>query len=348
MAMNMMRSQSSLNIAAPPPSPTPSAPPSPIPRAAGSRSAANQILAEFLEKSLQVPELALREPHSQRVPEEINLRSLVLGENYWLDRVMKSAREFGAFRIRCHGISAEELRALVRETERVFGILEERDTGYRRDIGRRNDNKEEIVWVRSGKERMEWAREYIGPELFRSFSEKVEDVASKLDAIAQLLGQVFVQQLGRQLGKMCQEQSVLSIYRYNHNNIMSEQSPSPSERHHNHSCNQVLSLHLPFRQCKYWVETTQSPFSFNAGPDVIVVTVGKQLEEWSMGEFKSVYGEMIHPPDLKASYSLELKCSSLNLKQSFSKTQKKISIVDQILIGLVIAVLYHIFKFLWS
>lgn len=168
-AMNMMRSQSSLNIAAPPPSPTPSAPPSPIPRAAGSRSAANQILAEFLEKSLQVPELALREPHSQRVPEEINLRSLVLGENYWLDRVMKSAREFGAFRIRCHGISAEELRALVRETERVFGILEERDTGYRRDIGRRNDNKEEIVWVRSGKERMEWAREYIGPELFRSF-----------------------------------------------------------------------------------------------------------------------------------------------------------------------------------
>lgn len=71
-------------------------------------------------------------------------------------------------------------------------------------------------------------------------------------------------------------------------------------------------------------------------------------QEWSMGEFKSVYGEMIHPPDLKASYSLELKCSSLNLKQSFSKTQKKISIVDQILIGLVIAVLYHIFKFLWS
>lgn len=109
-------------------------------------------------------------------------------------------------------------------------------------------------------------------------SEKVEDVASKLDAIAQLLGQVFVQQLGRQLGKMCQEQSVLSIYRYNHNNIMSEQSPSPSERHHNHSCNQVLSLHLPFRQCKYWVETTQCPFSFHAGPDVIVVTVGKQLE----------------------------------------------------------------------
>lgn len=169
MAMNMMRSESSLNIAAPPPSPTPSAPPSPIPRAAGSRSAANQILTEFLEKSLQIPELALPEPYNHRVPDEINLRSLVLGENYWLDRVMKSARDFGAFRIRCHGISAEELRALVRETERVFGILEERDTGYRRDMGRRSDNKEEIVWVRSGKERMDWAREYIGAELFRSF-----------------------------------------------------------------------------------------------------------------------------------------------------------------------------------
>lgn len=109
-------------------------------------------------------------------------------------------------------------------------------------------------------------------------SEKVEDVASKLDAIAQLLGEVFVQHLGKQLGKMCQEQSALSIYKYSYNNTVSEQSPSPSERHRNHLCNQVLSIHLPFRQCKYWVESTQSPFSFNAGPDVIVVTVGKQLE----------------------------------------------------------------------
>lgn len=170
--MAITRSESNLNVSAPPSSPSPTAPPSPIPRAAGSRSAANQILAEFLEKSLHVPELALPEASAiardHQVP-IINLRSIISSENDSVNRLLQSAREFGAFRIKCYGISGEELRSLVKEAERVFGILEDRDTGYRRDIGGRINNREEIVWVRSGKERMDWAREYIGAELFRSF-----------------------------------------------------------------------------------------------------------------------------------------------------------------------------------
>lgn len=100
-------------------------------------------------------------------------------------------------------------------------------------------------------------------------------------------------------------------------------------------------FHLDILQLYEW-------FSVNVRLSGLTKFLHLWWQEWSLGEFKSVHGEMIHPPDLKASYSLELKCPSLNLKQSFSKTQKKISIVDQILIGLVIAVLYHIFKFLWS
>jgi len=83
-----------------------------------------------------------------------------------VDRLVRSAREFGAFRVSYHGISGEELRSLVRESGRVFGVLEGRDTGFHRSVV---GNRDEIVWVRSWKERMEWAREYIGPERYRCF-----------------------------------------------------------------------------------------------------------------------------------------------------------------------------------
>lgn len=83
-----------------------------------------------------------------------------------MDRLVQSAREFGAFRLSCHGVSSEEMRSLVRESGRVFGVLEGRETGFRRSVV---GNRDEIAWVRSWKERMEWAREYIGPERYRCF-----------------------------------------------------------------------------------------------------------------------------------------------------------------------------------
>lgn len=58
---------------------------------------------------------------------------------------------------------------LENEGKKVFEILENRDTGRGINSGGPNDNKEEIVWVRSDLELMDRARKYIGPELFLSF-----------------------------------------------------------------------------------------------------------------------------------------------------------------------------------
>ena len=82
--------------------------------------------------------------------------------------MMRSAREFGVVGIGWDGMKTGdgELRTLVKEAERVFSVLEERDTGFRRySAGKR----EEIVWVRCKDERMEWARHYIGSQLYHSF-----------------------------------------------------------------------------------------------------------------------------------------------------------------------------------
>ncbi|KAJ0088924.1 hypothetical protein Patl1_31515 [Pistacia atlantica] len=169
-----------------------------------------------------------------------------------------------------------------------------------------------------------------------------------LMTIAEQLGQFFAEYLGKQSARRTQErQSTLSMYKYNQD-IIDEQS-SPSANVMNKLCDHVLSLHLPTKKCKYWMQSGPTPFSFNAGPDIIVVSVGKQLEEWSLGEFKCVVGEYIfQPTDPQTCFSIELKCSSLNIKQHFSRTLRTISIADQILIALILALLYSIFKFLWS
>lgn len=84
--------------------------------------------------------------------------------------LLRSAREFGAFRLSCHGISGEQLRSLFKEADRVFRVLAERDMGFLRNFGDRNNEfKEQITWVRSKQERMEWAREFIGTETYREF-----------------------------------------------------------------------------------------------------------------------------------------------------------------------------------
>ncbi|OMO62575.1 hypothetical protein CCACVL1_22744 [Corchorus capsularis] len=134
--MAIRRSMTQLNIKVPPPSP--------IPTATGSRSAANESLSRYLEKRLQVPDLLMlpesqdRHLQEQSSPpgDEIEFHSLVLRDSSAVERMLRSAREVGAFRIWCGGImSKEEMKALVKEAERVFGMMEERDTGFRKYMG---------------------------------------------------------------------------------------------------------------------------------------------------------------------------------------------------------------------
>lgn len=136
--------------------------PSPIPTGRGTRSAANEIFSQFLEKTLQIPELTLPGPHLPPAPAEIDFRSLTLVST---DLMLRSAREFGAFRIRCHGISGSELGTMADEAERVFQksrnvvVVERNGTGG-----------EMIPCVRSSKGALEFAAQTItGDQTHRNF-----------------------------------------------------------------------------------------------------------------------------------------------------------------------------------
>ncbi|KAL2607224.1 hypothetical protein AAZV13_09G230800 [Glycine max] len=104
--------------------------------------------------------------------------------------------------------------------------------------------------------------------------------------------------------------------------------------------------------CIFYVQTERGPLSFDAGPENIVVTVGKQLEGWSHGVFKCVPGEMIFMPSFQsspASFSIELVClaSSNDLSHSLNNSDdcdNIISLADQIIVVFCLIFLYFVFS----
>ncbi|RDX63426.1 putative serine/threonine-protein kinase WNK5, partial [Mucuna pruriens] len=132
---------------------------------------------------------------------------------------------------------------------------------------------------------------------------------------------------------------IVLLSKYPHDNVP-KQNKDVSVKKQDRLCDHALRFYLPMEHCIFYVQTERGPLSFDAGPENIVVTVGKQLQEWSHGVFKCVPGEMIFMPSFQsspASFSIELMCSASSIDQSHSLNNsdncgKIISLTDQILV----------------
>ncbi|KAL6987972.1 hypothetical protein U1Q18_013718 [Sarracenia purpurea var. burkii] len=323
-------------------------PPSPIPTGKGSRSAADSIFSAHLNRSLKIPELSLPDYVHRSVPADIDRRSLLSREGDSVKRVLRSAAEFGVFRISGHGICVDELRSTLVGADTVFGISDDGETECCRDSG----GCDEFAWLHSEEGVAERAQKVIGAEKYRSFSQMMENVANELEAIAGELAEVVSESANKQL--LCKQiqprKSILSLHRYDHNAIGGD-SPLLSNERQRESCYEhALTLHLLFDQFEFHVQSEQGPLSFTASPDTIVVTVGKQLEEWSLGEFKSAFGVLTFEPNLGnvgASFSIELNCSPSNFSHGPGKINRVITLSDQIVFMAIIALLYNVFLFIF-
>ncbi|TKY65696.1 hypothetical protein E2542_SST08556 [Spatholobus suberectus] len=319
--------------------------PSPIPTGRGTRSAANEIFSQFLEKKLQLPELTLPGPHLPLSPAEIDLRSLPARS---ADLMLRSAREFGAFRIRCHGISGSELGTMADEAERVFKKSKKVVV-----VDRNGPGGQMIPCVRSSKGALEFtAHKIIGDQTHRKFWIHMGNVASSLDSIVEQVTLVLQQKTPKEFKERIQDtEAVICLCRYPHNNVP-KQNEDVSVKKKDRLCDHALRFYLPMEHCIFYVQTERGPLSFDAGPENIVVTVGKQLEEWSHGVFKCAPGEMIFMPSFQsspASFSIELICSaSSNLSHSLNNSEKIISLTDQILIVFCLVFLYQFLYFIFS
>lgn len=108
----------------------------------------------------------------------------------------------------------------------------------------------------------------------------MENIAIKLDYIAELLGKVFVENIARtQFGKRIQgKESALSLCRYDHNDNYMKQNPSSPNERNSKTCDFTFCLHLPATPSRFLLPSAQGRLSLDAGPDTILVVVGHRIE----------------------------------------------------------------------
>ncbi|KAI4356135.1 hypothetical protein L6164_000182 [Bauhinia variegata] len=346
--MPIARCNSHLGIPAPPPSP--------IPTGRGSRCAANEIFSEYVEKTLQLPELMLPEHQFHEatgmggggrpvVPAEIDYWRLA----YSVDLVLESAKEFGAFRINGHGISGQELGTVVDEAECIFAEAMKTDA---RVVERNRTRGEMIPCVRSRKGTLEFtAPKFFGAGVHRNFWKHMENIARRLDRMVELVNLALQEDTTEEFKERLQEtENVISLCRYRHDNGNAKENKASNKEKNDTACALALRFYLPMEHCIFYLQSERGPLSFDAGPETIVVTIGKQIEEWSLGKFKCVPAEMIFMAsfyDNDASFSIELNCSSTNPNQNLNPDHRLVSLTDQILVAICFCFLYKFLYFIF-
>lgn len=110
----------------------------------------------------------------------------------------------------------------------------------------------------------------------------MKNVVSKLEPIAEKLTHILSKNVGDHLnnrkGIFEGKESVLSLHRYNHRYSMEQSHLTLNSEKESELSDNFLSLHLPFEHCQIYVQSDEDHFYFDAGPETLVVTIGKQLE----------------------------------------------------------------------
>ncbi|XP_010922721.1 uncharacterized protein [Elaeis guineensis] len=327
-------------------------PPTPVATGKGSRSAAvdDWVLSEYLDRSLKVPNLTLPEscfPMRSPVkdPPEVDLPALLGGEESAVRRVLAAVVEIGAFRIggRDKVAAAEEVRAAIEAGGAVFGVPGE----LGRCLGRRDGIGEEFYWMRPISSEDEKVLEEALRDTYRTFREKMENVAVKMEMVAESISKVLSEHFKNQRCSMeiASNPSILCLRKYDYNDIQANQSEnSHAKSLHSHA----LSLHISDDDHKFWIRSPGSSACFELPAGSMLVTTGRKLQEWSNGEFKSATVEKLFDlsDDPNPSFSLEFMCTPLVLCHEPYHEIKKVSIVDQLLIVLLLFFFYNLWTWI--
>ncbi|KAJ1686643.1 hypothetical protein LUZ63_018033 [Rhynchospora breviuscula] len=339
-------------------------PPTPIRTGKGFRSAAidDRILADFLETSLRVPDLTLPRTHfsSPRAPspisDEIGFKELKERDIVAVGNVVYNVRETGAFRVGSKSMSMEEVTSTIQVAKKVFSVPEEmKRDALAKWFRRRDVVEEEFYWYHPVRPEMDrvllWA--FPNPKSYHMFREKMESIASEMQKIAELVTDVLCSNSKKGWGSSSivhKPPSVLCLTKFNVNqSYLTWNELGDAEQPTSYAvCLHTSSQDQEFRLC------SREGSNFCKTPaGSALVTVGKQLQDWSNREYKSAAAEVLYElsEDPNPFYSLEFFyiTEDTNDKVGTSFRDKDlqpntISIKHQVFI---LAGAIYFFRFLW-
>ncbi|KAI3993647.1 hypothetical protein MKX01_002660 [Papaver californicum] len=339
--MTILRSHSRLLLRTPPPSP--------ISNARGLKSAAvnDEILADYLEKTLQVPDLTLPESyafsnnrngnnhsHHHHIPFEISYSALKSRDEDSIRQLFQSVTELGVFRLTGHGVSAEELQSTISEADLVFRSLikKKKKPNLSINLGSKKVIREEFFWFGSENEMDATLAAQIGNGKYKLLSQKLDDIYDQLDAVSENVGQILFENMNVKLEVEKRKdvqgrESILCYYKFSKTHRFSSDDGNDSQR-------------------QLFDEEEKN------GSSSRVHAFSLYLYEWSQGRLKCVPGEPIVDRNIHVnpSYAMEFMysppSSSFLNYNSNNRRMHFISIFDQILIVIIAAVIYSFFSYL--
>ncbi|XP_077228608.1 downstream target of AGL15-4 [Tasmannia lanceolata] len=354
-------------------------PPSP---AGGRRSTVinDDVLAEFLEHSLHVPDLILPDRIFPREisavnPLEIDFESLITLDHDSVSKVLESIAGIGCFQLVNHGISSDLIGSVKASAAGIFRIAPEKREIISRSNERRYGFEEfsseeeeemsgEFFWCRDDEEEgLKSAMEGIWPLGYSNFRSKTESLWTEIEKVATKVLQTLLENTEKnsriETSVTLEGEEVVTpvLCFYNHGrNISGGECVSSLKSYvirmlirrsdYSHS----LCLHICDGASEFYVYSKKGWISFSPTKETIVVTVGDQIEVWSGGLYKHVIGRPVFNMEVHDSISMAFLYSPSTLTQTSSSrgNNKTISLTQQVIIAIFLSIIYHFLVFFYK
>ncbi|KAL2243296.1 UNVERIFIED_CONTAM: hypothetical protein Sindi_0447600 [Sesamum indicum] len=285
-------------------------PPSPVAPGRRSSFANDDVLTEYLQQSLKVPDLILPDrvfPRQKSVqnPPRIDLQNLDSLEKDAGAEISELIAQVGCFEVINHGIPRDFIKLVLDLVGGVFEIPPEKKKTVARSPERRygfeeihgeeeiKDQNEEFLWC--GDEAMRLEMEGIWPNGYSNFSQEMEKLTEKMEEVATKI-LVFLQQ--HSLRKLSPENGLADDQQEAAGNVCCIQKhcrKTDSEQSENSLRYDVirmlirgsefphaLCLHVCGGSSDFHVYSKKGWVSFCPAQDSLVVTVGEKLQVISL------------------------------------------------------------------
>ncbi|KAK7294255.1 hypothetical protein RJT34_17142 [Clitoria ternatea] len=346
-------------------------PPSPVASGRRSSFANDDVLTEFLEASLRVPDLVLpdnifpRHNHLE-APPIVDFVSLCFHRDDALrDVVFHSLSTLGCFQLLNHGIplhlmdSAADAAAgifqvpplmrsaLTRSPEKPWGFEEFHAGDEQEEEG--CEFSEEFVWCND--EEFKLKMEAIWPIGYPCFSENMGRLMRRIEMVGmKILDVIWDSNDGVEFESGDEIGTVSCIYKHGRDNRSSEGWGNSLKYEvirmlirgtdYSHS----LCLHVCNGSSEFHLYSKKSWLSFSPQQGAIIITAGDQTQILSGGQYKQVIGRPIFKGEKKEeSISMAFLCSNQNTKNNFQTNRgRTISLAQQAILAIILTLVYQV------
>ncbi|KAL2493145.1 downstream target of AGL15-4 [Abeliophyllum distichum] len=341
-------------------------PPSPV--APGRRSSLtnDEVLTEFLENSLKVPDLILPDrvfPRQKAIqnPLKLDFQSLESIENGSGLKIVEMIAQVGCLEVINHGISGDFIKSVLAAGAGIFGISPEkkkmmarspeRPYGFEEIHGEEEkETSEEFLWHPD--EALKAEMEGIWPIQYSNFSEKMEKILPKIEEVASRILLFLQHNSTRKFSDITMENQEIAgsiCYIYKHSKKMDGDQWADSLKYDvirmlikGSEFPHALCLHLCSGSTEFHVYSKKGWASFCPDEGAIVITAGDELQAWSNGQYRHVIGRPVFKGEDENCISMAFLFSPPNITNSMKDDKTiTISLCQQIIIAILFTLCYQ-------